>query len=563
VITLHAYFLRELLKTFSLATVALTLLLTMGGALYSLLRFEGLEARDVPLLTPLLLPVMLAVSMAVAGIFAACMTYGRFAADNELTACRAAGINVHRLGLAALLVGIFVALMALLSVNVLIPRIVITIENYARNNLGVLAASRLQSRSFIDMYQQSGGDWHLLTTESVERPTPEQLRAKGFEIDPRIHYLLVRRPRYLQRGPNNTLERFVSAEVGFCIFDARSNPVTMRITVKNAHQYDPRGGSVFIEEQTIRPFQFSFGTKLRSSFVDLDTLFAWLREPWTGQSVKDLYERFRAELSRYYFADFATRALPTDNGLRLFDDRDYQYDVTAKTVAASPEGLALDGVVLHLTRNDGVPLSRYEAARAILQATPPRKPDLLTGGRLDSGEVTLRLRLIETADTPVQEFAARATSAKPLGSTDFSGLRLPAEVTEAVEALSPQQTMDSANWTDLPEPLKAQQQDLVTKARGLTYNVKALINMRFALALALLASVLIAATLGAAFKGAQALSAFALSCIPAFVVALVMNFAKDIAQRPSTHTLGLWVMWGGLGVILLLQQVLLRSLVKR
>lgn len=562
-VTLHSYFFRELLKTFALASVALTALLTMGGSLYTFLRFEGLEARDIPMLTPLLLPVMAAVSMAVAGLFSASMTYGRFANDNELTACRAAGINVHRLLLSALVLGLFVSLVALAAVNVMIPRIVAGIESYARNNLGVLAAKRLEARTFLDFINE-GGDWHLLTTDRVERPAAAELRAKHFDVDPRIHYLLVHNPRYLQRGPHNELERFIAAELGFCVFDTRTNPISLQVTVKNAQQFEPGTGSIFVEEQPIGPFQISFGTKLRSSLVDLPTLFGWLREPWNGGRVREEFQNFIADLMRHRFAQFARSSLEQNHVLELYDDVDSRFRIKCDAVDETESGLLITGVGVDVIRSDGAPLKRLEAQRGALLSAAERSADLLAGPRKARNQVTVRLRLLETADQPVREIDPRA-SGEPLLRAAYAidKLKLPTEVEQSVSSILPSQIVDPDADLPLPTKLSEARLKLCNRARDLRFDVLGLIHLRFAMALAVLISILIAATLGAAFRGAQALSAFGLACIPAFLVALVIYFGKDLAQRPSSHEAGLWLMWGGLFVICGLELIMLRSMVRR
>ena len=96
-VTLHAYILRELLKAFGLTVLALTALFTMGGGLYNILKFEGVSATDLFSVLPLMIPVAVTITMPVAAIFAATITYGRLAADNELVACRAVTSLEHRL----------------------------------------------------------------------------------------------------------------------------------------------------------------------------------------------------------------------------------------------------------------------------------------------------------------------------------------------------------------------------------------------------------------------------------------------------------------------------------
>ncbi|MGE0482274.1 MAG: LptF/LptG family permease, partial [Phycisphaerae bacterium] len=119
--TLHAYILRELLKTFGLTILALTGVFTLGGGLYNVMRFEGVSSADLIRFLPILLPIAVTLTMPIAALFSVTMTYGRLAADHEFVACRAAGINVHRMFLAALLLGVFVGAFALLFGNYVIP----------------------------------------------------------------------------------------------------------------------------------------------------------------------------------------------------------------------------------------------------------------------------------------------------------------------------------------------------------------------------------------------------------------------------------------------------------
>ena len=102
----NGYILRELLKTFALTLLTLTAVFTMGGGMYNIVKFEGVTAADLLFALPLLIPVVVTITMPVAALFAATMAYGRFAADNEFLACRAAGINIHRLFLSALLLSV-------------------------------------------------------------------------------------------------------------------------------------------------------------------------------------------------------------------------------------------------------------------------------------------------------------------------------------------------------------------------------------------------------------------------------------------------------------------------
>jgi lipopolysaccharide export system permease protein len=172
-VTLHGYVLRELLKTFALTLVALTALFTMGGGLYNVLRYEGISTGDLFGFIPMLIPIVLTLTMPVAALFAATMVYGRLAADNELLACRAAGVNIHRLFLSALLLAVFVASFTLLFGDLIIPDFVRRLDHYARANLRDIAYQKLQVSGHVRY--ESGGERFLLTARRADIPTDAAL----------------------------------------------------------------------------------------------------------------------------------------------------------------------------------------------------------------------------------------------------------------------------------------------------------------------------------------------------------------------------------------------------
>jgi len=196
-VTLHTYVLRELLKTFGLALAALTVLFTMGGGLYNIVRYEGVSAGDVFGFVPILIPIVVTLTMPMAALFATAMVYGRLAADNELLACRAAGINIHRLLLAAVLLSVFVAAFSLLFGSFIIPSFMQRIDSFTRSNIRDLVAQQLQQKGFVHRGRE-GEDRYTFTAEKVDYVSDAALRAKYFEVADGLHYLLVTNPTFLQ-----------------------------------------------------------------------------------------------------------------------------------------------------------------------------------------------------------------------------------------------------------------------------------------------------------------------------------------------------------------------------
>src|SRR5262245_57752619 len=108
--------------------VAVTLLVTLGGGVANLFRGEGVGAVELAKLFVLFSPAAATMVLPVAAMFGAAITFGRMSADNEITACRAAGINVHRLFWPVLIIGAVVSGVTYYSWNFLIPNFIRQVE---------------------------------------------------------------------------------------------------------------------------------------------------------------------------------------------------------------------------------------------------------------------------------------------------------------------------------------------------------------------------------------------------------------------------------------------------
>ena len=103
--TIFWYLFRDLLRIFLMASGALAAIMSFGGLLRPLTE-NGLDAAQVGKMLTYLTPAMMTYSLPVAALFATTVVYGRLAADNELTACRAAGMSYTAIGLPAVVLGL-------------------------------------------------------------------------------------------------------------------------------------------------------------------------------------------------------------------------------------------------------------------------------------------------------------------------------------------------------------------------------------------------------------------------------------------------------------------------
>src|SRR2546430_17385484 len=108
--TLFWYILKDLLRMFLFASGVLAGIMSFGGLLRPLTE-HGLSIGQVIHMLGYFQPPMTAYSLPIAALFATTIVYGRLSADNEIVACRAAGISHLAMALPALVLGLAVGVM--------------------------------------------------------------------------------------------------------------------------------------------------------------------------------------------------------------------------------------------------------------------------------------------------------------------------------------------------------------------------------------------------------------------------------------------------------------------
>src|SRR3982750_993111 len=103
--TLFLYIFKDLLRIFLLTSGALAGIMSFGGLLRPVTA-HGLDASQAAKMLSYFMPAMTTYSLPVAALFATTMVYGRLSADNELIACRAAGISYLSIATPAFLLGL-------------------------------------------------------------------------------------------------------------------------------------------------------------------------------------------------------------------------------------------------------------------------------------------------------------------------------------------------------------------------------------------------------------------------------------------------------------------------
>ncbi len=553
-VTLHAYVLRELLKTFGLTLAALTALFTMGGGLYNVVSYEGFSAADVFRFVPLLIPIVVTLTMPIAALFAVTMVYGRLADDNELVACRAAGVNVHRMFRSAVLLSIFVAVFTLLFGSFIIPRFVGRIEQFARNNIRDLVAQTLQRKGFIHR-SRDGADSYTLTAEQVQGVTDEALLTKGFEVGSGLHYLLIRNPTLLHIDEHGALQRFAAAREGMVIFDTRPTPIELTLLVREGRNFEVGKSAVTIRQQQIGPIPMELPARVRMSTAALDDLIRWRASPWLAPRLQDEIRMYRRELLREHLFAWCAERIEAGADIEFPGADERSFLVRASSAERVRSGLRLSDVSVEVQRADAAVQVRYEAAAADLIAA-----DFGLFG------LALEIRMLQTEDADVLEYNPRfgdpdTPRRKPTLSVD--GPWVPSEVEADLAQFPPSAVLDPNVEMPVPQALADRRISLQNSAKHVQRKITATIHFRSAYTVSVLVTGLMGAALGVIFRGSRALAAVLIAMIPFFSVLILMVLGRHVAEDPATTQYGPLVTWGGLAVVLVADFVILRLGVRR
>lgn len=571
---LYSYILGELLRTFGLTIVVLTGLFTLGGGLYNIVRYEGVTAADVLRILPLLLPIVITFTMPIGALFAATLVYGRLSADNELTACRAAGINVQRLFRPALLLAVFVTLVTVLSVNFLIPDFTRRIEWYARTNIRDYAFHHLRQRGYV-RYAPDSGDQMLLTAQAVSDVSNDTLVAKGFSpTSSSLRYFAIEMPTFLWVDGNGELKQYASADQALCQFDTGGDQVQVSVYIHEGRNFEiGRPTALRLADQKIGPLTAPIRLKIKPSMADLTTLLRWRLMPWEFPELAQEIQDLRARLIFEQFFRSTATILAAGKSLDLAFDAPPTPPSAAGPAHASAaaarrcllraeearlvdERPVLIEPRLTLIDDPAAAPIRYTAAEARVS---PRGFDA-------DGRPLLEIRLISRPDRPVLEYLPTGAHDSPPREKDgysVSGLRVPAAAAAPVEGLSAVELLSPEATRASDRPLDEKRRKLAENVERLERRVVGIIHSRLGSAASTLVTIMMGAALGSIFLGARVLAAFGLACIPFFATLIVTLTGRQLTESGSGHALGPYVIWGGLALVGLTSLLLLRFGVRR
>jgi len=545
VFTLHRYVFRELLRVFILATVGLTLIVSLGGILRPVQEY-GIGPRQVVHILFYFMPITLTFVLPMAALFASALTYGRFAVDNELDACRASGVSLLTLIYPGFVLTLLVAIANLLLSFHVMPYFMHLAEKSLKADARQILFRNIQRTGYCRLPPDGR---YLLYADyaDVAHDTLFGIVVIQYENE-RIKRIITSEATKVQFDPHDKFN-----EVQLNVYNAR-------LIGEPANDYSVQTGPLLLKTE----FGSLLGDKIK--FKKIDEMKRVRADLMQFDPI--------AKVARKAYVQLATELLAQDLGRRFQASPGGFYDLQGGS--GSPN--ATDGVrgPAHSVRLSATACALDKQMVISLKAPViVEEYDTRTGARLR------RLRC-EKAEIYVEEDPANPKLGLDLHSaSDETGgslitqyvmpdLTLPDAIRQSLERGPMLSVIASpAQVTSLlggpPSSIFADLQKKLAIAVARTESaIRSEMNSRLVFGIGCIPMILIGIGLGILQRGGHMLGAFGASCVPAGVLGAAILSGKNLTESSKPHgSTGVLVMWGGVAFLLLLTVWIYRRLLRR
>ncbi len=557
--TLFWYVFKDLLRIFLLACFSLAGIMSFGGLLRPLTD-QGLDASQVGRILTYFLPAMMTYSLPIAAIFATTMVYGRLSADNELTACRAAGISYFSITTPALVLGLVVALISLVFLSFIVPIFSYKVEQVLYSNVAQLVANKIERQ-------------HQIRFEGIN------IFALGAQVSPQAdqdrQLVILNGPMIVTYAPTDSAtpelripkEFYMAEQADVYITQHRdSSELSLEAILTNGTRFprDFSGASQgTVGTTSFGPYRAESPIHENTKFMDIFELRRLFQHPSRSKTINASRERFVRDDQEHAYLASLQQALSADAGsVQLVSQGEPRYTYTisrtgAVDVQLNGSELALQspsGSVerqLHYLQTGGGGFRFAADARAI-RITTQSDPDSHRIG------VTVHLTdpLVYSDGSTSNSNADAPGAAAPALRADIDR-RFYVPMTPSLEKMA-NRTVDYyvAHPSTDKKPAEKFRRDLLRLRNG----IQAEIHGRASFAISCLILVMIGSCLGVMFRSGNFLSAFALSVIPAILTIALIITGQQVSENttlPNALNIGLALIWTGNVTVLALAGTLL------
>jgi len=547
ILTLQRYVTRELLKTFALTAIGLTLVFSLCGLFMNMLHADILKAIQIAKILFLVLPVATTLTLPVSALFACAIVYGRLAADREFDACKASGINILRLLVPAVGLSVFTAGFTFASLNFLIPKITEQLNSIVKGDLQKVVYQALKTKGYGEFggYYLRAGKTHL------------------FDDNPDLKTILIEQAVFIQYE-HDELTRCGTAESAQ--FDFSTDPsremVTLGATLKKVRLLDiDREQLLEDEERPFAPVGLPSETKLNPKWLNLPQLLHYRDHPTELPMGRSRMLKLQALVREAQFYRYVREQLEGPKKmLELKDDR-VRYEIRANAVRLDSESLRPELSKVHVAEFYRTGKRTYEADNCRIEVSRGGG-----GGTSPHASVTLggKVVMADSSD-PKHTIERRKWDLDKVGLSGLISVLppLPDDRTLLGDYSSPQSVR-----ADLPSlGLGTRVDDAREADRESVFSIRqrltGLVHSQLAFSASSLVILVLAAALGIICRGGQVLTAFVISFIPGLLVVVMNIMGRQLSKNPDMFLPGLCVIWAGIAIVVLADVIVLAKYLKR
>ena len=568
VFTLHRYIFREVLKVFCLATVALTLMMSLGSILRPVQEY-GVGPGQVIHLMFYFLPITLTFVLPMAALFATTLIYGRFANDNELDACKASGISMLSLIYPGFVLAVIVAIANLLLSFYVMPLFVERAEKSFKNDARQILFRNIQRKGY---YTLPPDNHYRIYADNADLKTNT---LSGVVV--------------AETGAAPGIKKVITAETANVTFNPHEHFNEVRITAYNTYQMGPDEDAGFSAQWLSLSTEFGALLGDNVKFKKIDELKQIRGNPMlfdpAAKIALRVYARYTAELLAQYINSslvspkrdsakgFVARRSSLDQNeslpittfegrrdtrheprfFRLYNERQ-SFEISAAGCTVRDEKrlqLSGDVVVIERDLQTGIPGRKLSSQKCYLD--------------FEGDEMSPTL----TLDIRSAKWQSPQGTANFLSELFIRGLVLPAAVTDRLttpdilKEINPQAIKAGLDVAGPSTDLIRMQELLRRKINQTVSDIGAEIHSRLVFGVGCITLIMIGIGLGIILRGGHLLTAFAASSVPALALISCIMMGKNIMENSRSVMLpGLWLMWAGLIILTVLCLGLYRYLLK-
>lgn len=555
--TLQWYVSRELLKTFVLTAVGLTLTFSLTGGVFNMIQAEVLTAVQMLRLLAFVLPVAATLTLPVAAIFACAMVYGRLAADNEFDACRASGVNIVRLLAPAVGLSILTGAFTFGFTNYVLPRFIAGMEALVRKDIQKVVVQALN--------MQGHFKYGPFVVYAGEPPQVEE-RPDGSTIQ-------IGAAAFLQVESENLMRAGTADQVLVNFWnDAKTGEPVAEAAMYDIRAFDFEQNRLYMgEEQRLDPIAVPMRTEQKTKWLDLSELVKYRQRPTELSAIRSEVEKLRMQVREAMVYKDIVRQLTTGDKVARLGDRGGrpQYEVRAATAEHDPVDYRpqLDRVRV-LWRMDGH-VREYESDRCNIRVgrgfgTAASVIQMRLSGKVSFTDSQhperKRVEIPDSELEPVPVNTGIYQGEQRLSDMDLLGIG-EEEIRLAASGKLPE--VPPPSKLDLGPRVENTRLSTLAELAQQSLQIVGVIHSRLAFSASVLVMLVLAAALAIIIRGGQLLTAFVISFIPGMLVVVLNIAGRQLSENAGTHLVGLAIIWSGIGLVALADVVVLTKFLRR